>query len=179
MNIGFDLDGIFVDKPPFMPKWLIEKLYKEKDDKILQYRIPGKLEQQIRKISHFPIFRPAITGNISKLIQIANNNRHALFLISSRFGFLKDATLHIEKKYSFPSIFKIISFNYENGQPHVFKNRLIKKLNINKYVDDDLSLLKFLAKENPQVIFYWLNAKKNEQLENNLLAITDLLTIIN
>ena len=30
MNIGFDLDKVFIDTPPFIPKTVIEKLYKKK-----------------------------------------------------------------------------------------------------------------------------------------------------
>lgn len=178
MHIGFDLDGIFVDKPPFMPKWLIEKLYKGKDNAILEYRIPGEFEQTIRRFSHFPLFRPAIQKNIILLRKIAENKKNDLFIISSRFNFLKDVTVHIEKEYEFPKIFKKMFFNDANEQPHVFKNRLIRELKIDRFVDDDLSLLKFLSRENPHIKFYWLNNKENEFLANNLLAITELTSIM-
>ncbi len=179
MNIGFDLDGIFVDKPPFMPKWLIEKLYKGGNRATLHYRIPGTFEQYIRKISHLSFLRPAIQSNIALLSQIAENNRNKLYLISSRFNFLKDATVHIEKKYNFSLIFKEMFFNKDNEQPHLFKNRLIKELKIDRFVDDDFSLLIYLAEENPQTIFYWLNNKEQKPIAKNLFAITNLLSIMN
>ncbi|HEX8965007.1 MAG TPA: hypothetical protein VF820_01075 [Patescibacteria group bacterium] len=178
MNLGFDLDGIFVDKPPFMPKWLIEKLYKAKDTTVLEYRIPGNFEQKIRKISHISILRPAIKNNIVLLAELAKNKNNNLFLVSSRFNFLRNATEHIEEKYNFSTIFKKMVFNAKNEQPHIFKNRLIKELHIDRFVDDDLSLLFFLAKENPQTKFYWLNNKETKSLSQNLFAITNLLSII-
>lgn len=65
-------------------------------------------------------------------------------------------------------------FNFENKQPHVFKNEIIKKMLIHKYVDDDLPLLEFLRKSNPQTIFFWLNKKHEKKLEKNLFAITNI-----
>jgi len=178
MNIGFDLDGIFIDKPPIIPKWLIEMLYKEKDTTSLHYRIPGFWEQKVRKLSHIPFLRPPIKKNLEKLTIIAHQEKSSLFIISSRFNFLQHETQRIVEKYGFHKIFKKTFFNSGDEQPHLFKNRLLQEQKIDIFVDDDLALLSFLAIENPKIIFYWLNPKKTMKIKNNLFAITDLLHII-
>ncbi len=172
MNIGFDFDKIFINYPPFVPTRLIDRLYKKKSNGVLLYRFPNSPEIFLRKITHYPLFRPPITENIHFLKQLTQKKQHKYYLISSRFGFLKNETNHIVKKYGFDKIFDQLYFNFNNKQPHLFKDGVIKKLNIHRYIDDDLPLLHFLATENPRTLFFWLNAKKDELLGKNLFAIS-------
>lgn len=88
IKIGFDFDRIFVSYPPIIPSGLIEYLYKNKKAK-LSYRIPGKTEQKIRQASHSTILRPPIKSNITTLKRMFNDKKFNIFLISSRFSFLK------------------------------------------------------------------------------------------
>jgi hypothetical protein len=173
MNIGFDLDKVFVDYPPLVPDTIINKLYKKKSNGILLYRIPGRTEQLIRHISHHPIFRPLIKNNLMFLREFSKT-KNDLYLISSRFGFLKQRTNDLVKNQEFDKLFKGLYFNYENQQPHVFKDTIIKQLKIEKYIDDDFALVKYLATHNPNVQFYWLNQKQQKKLAKNILAITHL-----
>lgn len=178
MNIGFDLDRIFIDTPPFVPDWIIDKLYKEKDNGILLYRIPGALEQKFRQLTHSRYFRPAIEKNIHILSLLAQSHEHNIFLISSRFGFLQKQTEKIMKRYSLTHLFQQTFFNIQNLQPHEFKNRMIKEKNIDVFIDDDLSLLKYLAKNNVKTVFYWLNDDSDNTMGKNLFAVTTLQKIL-
>ena len=65
-------------------------------------------------------------------------------------------------------------FNYDNKQPHEFKNEIIKKLNLDVLVDDDLQLLEYLTDKNPKAKFFWLNGKFSKPLKKNLFAIKRL-----
>lgn len=174
MNIGFDFDKIFIDYPPFIPDRVINRIYKQKDNGVLLYRIPASPEQLLRKLTHLPFFRPAITDNLAFVRDLAKQNGNNLFLISGRFGFLQKQTEKLKQKHKLHEIFSTMHFNFNNEQPHIFKNKLIKKYHIAIYIDDDLSLLKFLAKENPTSHFYWLNKKNQANLQKNLFAITHL-----
>ncbi|MFH1832757.1 MAG: hypothetical protein ABH816_01130 [Candidatus Levyibacteriota bacterium] len=178
MNLGFDFDKIFVDYPPFIPNGIIDRLYKKKSNGELLYRIPSRLEQILRLISHQSIFRPLIKENLIFLKKIRQKNNHKYYLISSRFSFLKKPTQGIIKKCEFDKIFNAMYFNFENEQPHIFKNEVIKKLKINRYIDDDLPLIKFLANENPKTFFFWLNKKDNKKLSKNLMAVTKINKIL-
>lgn len=174
MNIGFDLDKILIYNPPLIPSWLIAKLYGEKVNGHLSYRFPGIIEQYIRKLSHIPFLRPAIKENIHFLQQEAEKKQHKLFLVSSRYGFLKKETETIIEKYKLQNIFLHMYFNFDNKQPHLFKSEVIHTLHLQKFVDDDLPLIYFLSKKYPKVIFYWLNPKENKQLGKNIFAISHL-----
>ena len=174
MNIGFDLDGIFVRLPPILPAWVIERLYRERNQTKLHYRIPGKIEKRIRILSHASLLRPPIKENILFAKNLSRSKKYTFFLVSSRFGFLRQQTEKIIRRYGIDTIFHKIYFNYDNEQPHVFKDRIIKKMKISLFIDDDIYLLAFLAKENPTTRFFWLNATKNETITNNLFAITNI-----
>lgn len=178
MNIGFDLDKIFINYPPFVPGNLIDRLYKKKSDGVLSYRFPLYPEVLLRKATHYSLFRPPIEKNIHFLRQLIQNKQHKYYLISSRFGFLRNETNHLIKRYGFDKLFHELYFNFENKQPHFFKDDIIKKLNIHRYIDDDLPLLHFLSKSNPRTLFFWLNPKQNNTIQKNLFAISNIYDLL-
>ncbi|HUD44683.1 MAG TPA: hypothetical protein VMR41_04030 [Patescibacteria group bacterium] len=179
MNIGFDLDKIFVDYPPLIPDNLVDKLYKKKDNGILLYRIPTRPEQILRSLSHLPFLRPTIKKNID-FLQSIPKTENKLYLISSRFSFLEKTTNNLMHKKGFDKIFDGMYFNFSNKQPHEFKDEVLKKLHIDRYVDDDFSLLKYEAKHNKNTQFFWLNPQKGKHmLTRNITAINNLSDILN
>ncbi len=173
MRVGFDLDNVFISNPPIIPHRIVERLYRKKTNGDLEYRMPKRFEQYIRKASHAPLLRPAIKNNLSVLRSISKD-KHTLFLISSRFGFLKQATNKIIKKHKLDQIFSEMYFNFDNKQPHLFKEETIKRLRLDTFIDDDLPLLKFLASRNNAIKLYWLNRKIDKKISANITAITKL-----
>lgn len=171
MNIGFDLDKIFVNLPPLVPSKIIDFFYKEKSAKSLRYRMPSRLEQIVRIFSHYPLFRPPINQNMDYVKNLALANKNKYYLISSRFNFLRKRTENLIKHYKLNKIFNAMYFNYSDYQPHEFKNEMIKKLNLDMYIDDDLQLLEYLTDKNPKTRFFWLNKKISKSLNKNLFAI--------
>ncbi len=178
MNIGFDLDKVLVNYPPLIPDGLIDRLYKKKIKGELVYRFPSKPEQGIRKISHLSFLRPKIKKNIDFLLTIPKD-KNRLFLISSRFKFLQPETEALTKKLGLNNIFEKMYFNFENKQPHTFKNEVLEKLKLDIYVDDDFPLLKHVAKQQKNTQFFWLNTRrKPEKLTRNITAINNLSDIL-
>jgi hypothetical protein len=171
MNVGFDLDKVFINFPPLIPSGIIDLFYKGNVKHELKYRIPSKIEQSVRILSHHPLLRHPISKNLNYIKNLALGNKDKYYLISSRFNFLKKRTDNIIKLYDFDKIFNAMYFNYENRQPHLFKNEIIKKLNLDKFVDDDLQLLEYLTDKNPMTKFFWLNNEISKPLKKNLFAI--------
>ncbi|MBI2039966.1 hypothetical protein HYT18_02750 [Candidatus Microgenomates bacterium] len=178
MNIGFDLDKIFIDYPPFIPGALIDYLYKDKSNGILRYRLPSKGEQLIRLLTHISFLRPPIMTNMAMIQREESKNGNKFYLISSRFSFLKQQTEKIIEKYGFDKIFDDMFFNFADQQPHLFKSEVVRQLKLDRYIDDDLPLLLFLSKQNKKVVFYWLNNKEKKKIKDNLFAITQLSDIL-
>jgi len=175
IKIGIDFDKVFVSYPPIIPSSLIEYLYKKRNHK-LSYRIPGKIEQTIRILSHMPALRMPIKHNIVSLKKLANKNRYDIYLVSSRFSFLESRTMDWDKKHKVFKFFKKIYFNFNDEQPHLFKDKIIKSEKVENFIDDDLDLLLYLSKNNSKVNFFWVtnNGFSNLSLPKNISKIKTL-----
>ena len=135
MTLGFDFDKVFIDYPPFIPYVFVDYLYKgslvfrknRTKDVVLHYRFPGPIEEKVRILSHYPIFRHGIKENIESLKRISAKKNYKTYLVSSRFGFLRKRTTALLKRTKLENYFDGVYFNFENKQPHLFKEETIKK----------------------------------------------------
>src|SRR4030042_5821855 len=116
IKIGFDLDGVIIGKPPFVPKYLMERLVRKKDHG-LAYRFPkSKFERCVRWLSHFPLLRPPIKKNIKLIHELYRSKNYELFVVSSRYSFLEGRTKEWFKYYRLRDLFKEIYINLKNEQ---------------------------------------------------------------
>src|SRR3989344_7472943 len=175
MKIGFDFDKVFVDYPPFVPDFLIDYLYKNHKNSKEIYRFPNALEQKIRIFSHFPVFRHPIKKNVDVLKILSNKKGNEIFLISSRYSFLKKRTEKWLELFGLKRYFKGIYFNYNDEQPHIFKHKKIDDLKLDYYIDDDIDLLSYLENKGIKTKLFWLDGKLFINKEN----ISPKITIVN
>jgi FMN phosphatase YigB (HAD superfamily) len=155
----FDLDGVIVDKPPLIPKGLLEKLFRGNKSK-LHYRFPKhKLEILIRKISHYYLFRPPIRENIKLIKKLSKDKRYFLYIVSGRYSFLEKETMIWLKKYGLNKLFKKIYLNLGDEQPHLIKEKRLKQLGFNFFVDDDKHIVDYLIKKCGQTICFYQKGK--------------------
>jgi len=155
--LGFDLDGVLADKPPLIPKKWLEYLFRGSQKNRLHYRYPKtKLEIWIRKLSHFYLFRPPIKKNI-EFIKKLKGQDYKLYLISSRYSFLKKETMVWLKKRKLDNVFEKVFINKENEQPHLFKGKIIKKLGLDYYFEDDLQIVDYLKSKISQTRIKLIN----------------------
>ena len=160
MRIGFDLDKVFIDYPPFVSDTLIDWLFKDHTTRKLSYRFPGKLEQKVRRLSHMHWFRPPIKDNIAFVQSLAKEKKHRLYLVSGRFSFLKGLTSLLLKKYGLSDVFAKMEINYADKQPHLFKKEIIEKYKLDMYIDDDLPLLRFIEEEHYKTRLFWIHRNR-------------------
>lgn len=178
--IGFDLDGILIDLPPLVSKRVIDFLYKDHAKDKLTYRFPCFWEQKIRQLSHIPGVRPPIKKNCDLIKKLSKTKKCQFYIISGRFSFLEGLTYAWLEKCTFRSCFKAIYLNTKNLQPHIFKEKMLQKLPIEKFIDDDLDTLLYLAPKFMKIHFYWYTEDQNMKLDiSNITAISDLKKIIN
>jgi len=148
MKIGVDFDGVIVGKPPIISKNLLESLVRFSNNNSLKYRYPQtQLERLVRIASHHPLLRPPIKENLKALKQLARKKGHQIYLITSRYAFLEKRTWQWLKNHQIDTIFDEVFLNLKNEQPHIFKERKIKKLSLDVYVDDDLPLVEYLNRQ--------------------------------
>lgn len=179
MQIGFDLDGIFVNTPPLVPIQIIDWLYKKHCQKSLSYSIPKlPISKLIRQTTHISPLRPPIKKNIKILSQILLNPNLKLYLISGRYKFLEKLTFKLLHKYNLITPFSKIYLNIDDEQPHLFKEKILKKLDLDLFVDDDLDLLKYLQKSGIKTKLIWYNKNHQNNSHDGIIAISNLSEII-
>ena len=162
-RIGFDLDGVIIDKPPIIPRRLLEAIYRgNTNTKKLVYRFPkSALEIKIRQLSHHPVLRPLIKEQIDLIQKLHKSKRFKMFAVTSRYSFLKERTCEWFSYYDLNGLFEKIYINEKDQQPHVFKEKVIKKLKLDIFIDDDRSLLDHLKKKVKGVEFIFVEDSKN------------------
>jgi len=88
---------------------------------------------------------------------------YQLYLISGRYSFLKTRTDQWLRQHKIDNLFEGVFINLNNEQPHFFKEKMVKKLAIDIFVDDDLPLAEYLAKSIPQTKVFCFDQKKKKQ----------------
>ena len=160
IKVGFDLDGVVINKPLFIPQFIIDLLVRGKKDHQLSYRYPStNIEREIRILSHNPLFRPPIKKNIKLIQKLYKSNGYELFVVSSRYSFLENRTKEWFKFYKKGKFFKKIYINTKNEQPHIYKERMINKLGLDIFIDDDARLVKYLKENLDGVNIFHVNER--------------------
>jgi len=168
LRLGFDLDGVIVNKPPFFPKSWLECLFRGKKQDQLYYRYPKtKLEIWTRKLSHFYLLRPPLRKNIQIIKQFQQKYSCQLYVVSGRYSFLEKETQIWLKKRGLENIFTGVFVNSDNKQPHLFKEKIIKKLNLDYFFEDDPQILDYLKVKIPQTKIKFAN--RHRQIIASLL----------
>jgi hypothetical protein len=176
MNIAFDFDGVIAQYPPFLPKQIINSLYR-KNRKSLRLSPPNQLMRRLKYLSHHPLLRQPLRDHLQTMQTLKKTPNTQLFIISGRYSFLKKRTAAWIKKHNLEALFDGIYFNDNDEQPHLFKERMLQTLQINSFIDDDIVTLKNLASKLPNITFYWYNfdnAKLDGPLPKNIFVLTSL-----
>lgn len=155
IRLAFDLDGVIIGKPPLIPKKLLERLFRGSKKEGLHYRFPdSKIEQLIRKLSHFYLLRPPIKENIEFIKELANKPEYELYIVSGRYSFLEKETATWLKKRKINHLFARVYLNKENELPHLFKEKALTEIKPAVFVDDDGALADYLAEKSLSVKIY-------------------------
>ena len=152
-KIAFDLDGVIVDKPPLIPKEVLEWLFRGRcrQEKLCFYFPQSGWEQSLRKLSHFYLFRPPIKENIDLIKKIAQDPCYEIYIVSGRYSFLSNETANwLKKRQIDNSWFKKIYINLTNEPPHLFKEKILRRIKADIFVDDNFPTIDYLRKKMPE-----------------------------
>lgn len=157
LRVGFDLDGVLLYNPARIARPIIvflKKIFLPKEQN--KFHLPKtKLQKFIWSLLHKTSFTSA--GGIEIIKKMIIDKKIKAFIISARYESLKsdfDAWINIieAKKY-----FTGIYHNNNNEQPHLFKEQMIIKLNLDIFVEDNWDIVKHLSKKTNTKIFWIYN----------------------
>ena len=78
-------------------------------------------------------------------------------LITARYSFLDEQLFKWLQKHRLTSFFKTINLNKQDEQPHLFKEKMIRKYKLDYFVEDNLDIVNYLEKKVPTKIFWIYN----------------------
>lgn len=157
LKVGFDLDGVLLYNPARIIRPIISWLKRTflKKNKLGFYYPKTYIEKIMWKIFHFSsIYNAPGLDEIRKLVK---EGKIEAYLITARFGFLGDTVIHWVAKNKLQKVFKSVYYNEKNEQPHLFKERMIKKLKLEAYVEDNYDIVDHISKKTSARILWIYN----------------------
>lgn len=158
IKIGFDMDGVILFNPSRIFRSLISKSKKAHlihRQELEFYHPNSPLEDFFWLLIHKSSFK--LAAGFQELEELALNNRLELYVISARFACLKPDTKRWLKVINRRQIFKNLYFNDKDEQPHLFKKRMVEKLKLDYFVEDNWDVVSYLAKNQKQTQIWWLS----------------------
>lgn len=157
LKVGFDLDGVLLYNPARiarLPVTLFKHAFFKKRSK--KFIIPkNPLSKFIWKVAHWTSL--FIAPGFNQVERMVKNGKIEAYIISGRYGFLGTDFQRWVKKLNKKAIFTEIHYNKNNEQPHLYKEKVIKKLNLDVFIEDNWDIVEYLSKKTPTKIFWVYN----------------------
>ena len=156
IKIGFDMDGVLLYNPAriFRPIIAFIKKHITKRDLSKFYYPKTKIESFIWTLLHKSSLWPA--PGINNIQQLIKHKKIKAYIISARYESLKTDFNSWIKQVDPNKHFSGYYYNDKNEQPYEFKTRIIKKLKLDMFVEDNWDIVKQLNKQNKHTKIFWI-----------------------
>lgn len=156
LRVGFDLDGVILYNPARIVRPIIagvKNIFLKKNG--LKFYYPkSKLEKSIWNFLHkSSIF---VAPGFEEVKKLAKEGKIEAYLVTARYSFLKDDFEKWVKKTNIKNIFKGYFYNKNDEQPHFFKEKMIKKLKLDFFVEDNWDIVKHLSLKLSDKKVFWI-----------------------
>lgn len=146
LRVGFDLDGVILYNPARIIRPIISLLKKKNlmKRKQLQFFVPKtKLQEIMWYLFHkSSIF---VAPGLDEVCQLVKAGKLEAYIITGRFSHLKNDFNKWQKKMEASNIFKACYLNEKDEQPHLFKEKMINKLKLDVFIEDNADIVDYLA----------------------------------
>lgn len=157
IRVGFDLDGVILYNPARIVRPFVSLLKKRKiiQRKQLQFFVPESFWQKLfwRLFHKSSLF---VAPGIDDIQQLVAEKKIEAYIITGRFAHLKKDTEGWFRKFSQKSIFSAYYMNEKDEQPHLFKERKIKELKLDYFVEDNWDIVHFLSQRQKKTSVVWI-----------------------
>lgn len=160
LRVGFDLDGVLLYNPARIIRPIMSFVKKNvlRRDLNKFYYPKNKIEKLIWWFLHKSSLWPS--PGINELIKLVKQKKINAYVVSARYELLeKDFTRWINI-IDPDKVFSGCFYNNKNDQPQLFKEKMINKLNLDIFVEDNwdiVSYLDFKSKgKNPKTKIFWI-----------------------
>lgn len=157
LRVGFDLDGVILYNPARVVRPLIslaKRLFLSKR-KLAFYYPHSPFEKWMWKLFHLSSIY--ISSGMMDIKELVKDKKIKAYIVTARYGFLGDDFKKWVKKNGIDLVFEGAYYNKDDEQPHLFKERMIKKLNLDVYVEDNYDVVKYLTQKKSTKILWIYN----------------------
>lgn len=182
LKVGFDLDGVLLYNPARIARPLVSLLKKRKviHRKELQFFVPQTKFQKLfwRLFHKSSLFISPAIKDIEKLVKAGEIEA---YIITGRFGHLEKDTKAWFKKFDKKRIFKESFMNEQDEQPHLFKEKKIKELKLDYFVEDNWDIVNYLSHKKIKTEIIWITNLIDRKIDfdQKFLWLNDFIDQIN
>lgn len=155
IRIGLDFDGVVAYNPlrvvrapiTFIKHNIIKK-------KTTEFYIPTTpFMKFLFWLPHQFSFFPG--RGMGYLRQLVRDGNVEAYIVSGRYGYLDAQIPQWLKQRRLHDIFTEVHANTDNEQPHLYKERMVRQLRLDYFIEDNLDIVKHLSQTTP-VRIYWI-----------------------
>lgn len=158
IKIAFDMDGVLLENPSRVLRSLISKSKKAHllPRKELEFYHPNSaIERWLWLLVHKTSFR--LAPGFADLEHLFQTGKIELYVVSARFSCLQSDTKRWVKVLNRRGIFTKLYFNDQDEQPHFFKERMIKELQLDYFVEDNWDIVRHVSTSQEKAKVWWLS----------------------
>lgn len=150
LRIGFDFDGVIA----YNPLRILRAPYAFFQKRILgrkgvHFIYPqGEIQKLLWNLAHETSFFPS--PGFKELKKLLREKKIEGYLITGRYSFLEHSLQNWLKKHGAEDLFQAIYVNKKDEQPHLFKEKMLRKLNLDAFVEDNWDIVQHLTAKFPQ-----------------------------
>ncbi|MFH0773398.1 MAG: hypothetical protein V1922_03755 [bacterium] len=157
LRVGFDMDGVLLYNPARIVRPIIsfiKQIFLHK--KKLKFYYPKTPHEKLfwRLVHKSSIYN---APGIHEITDLVKQGKIEAYLITARYGFLGKSVERWVKKNKLEKTFKGVFHNSKDEEPHLFKERMIKELRLDMYVEDNFDIVDHLSKNTPAEILWIYN----------------------
>lgn len=147
IKIGFDLDGVLLYNPARIIRPIMSFIKKNilKRDLSKFYYPKNKIEKLIWWFLHKSSLWPA--PGINEILSLIKQKKIQAYIVSARYELLESDFSRWHKIIDPNKLFSGYFYNNKNDQPQMFKEKMINKLKLNIFVEDNWDIVKHLNSE--------------------------------
>lgn len=154
LRVGFDLDGVLLYNPARIARPLVSfikrHILKRKGTTFFIPQTP--LHKLIWKFFHYSSL--FVDPGVKHIKDLISQNDIEAYIVSGRYGFLVDDFEKWLQKMETESYFKNALHNKDNQQPYLFKQKVIKDLDLDVFIEDNWDIVQKLQGSRTKI--FWL-----------------------
>jgi hypothetical protein len=165
LKVGFDLDGVILYNPARIARPIValikKKLLKKKK---LKFYVPDSPHEKfLWRIFHWSSL--FIAPGFKEVKPLADKKHIEPYIITARFDFLKHDFHKWIQRGKIDTYFKAWFHNSKNEQPHLFKERMIRELDLDVFIEDNYDIVNHLHKVFPDKEIIWVYNLLDRQVD--------------